>query len=356
MPTPPRPTLASKRKALQGQVMQQVGLFDRLADPLLQITGRKGRIKWANQAAYDLLGNSLVDRRMAEVFAAKELKPTLKNVREEKLEDAELIVQPRNLPGREFRVRLARLDKKTVYGARILVSLTDVTQILQLQAQRADFVANTSHELKTPVAALSGFIETLQNDPGALNTFLPIMAKETARMRALIDDLLNLTKTEMQTHEALTQQIDTHPLLDQALEGVKASLQARQQTLRRTGTLTAAKVQGDPTGLITVFSNLANNASTYAPSGSTLEVKVETTQSTLRIHFHNEGPGIAPKHIPRLTERFYRADTSRTQGGTGLGLAIVKHVLIRHRGELLITSEKGKGAKFTVCLPLINPL
>ena len=194
----PAPYFAAKRKALRGQMAQQIDMFDRLADPLLQVTRRKGQIKWANRAAVDLLGADLVDQRLDHVFASKALKAALGQLCKSTTTQQDLISSAKNLPDREFRIRLVGLERKTFYGARILISLTEITEVMRLQRQRADFVANASHELKTPVAALSGSIETLQQDPKALQTFLPLMAQEAERMRALIRDLLRLTRTEME--------------------------------------------------------------------------------------------------------------------------------------------------------------
>ena len=350
MPLPPRPTFASKRKALQGQVLQQVELFDRLADPLLQITSRKGRIKWANRAAHDRFGETLIDRRLTQVLVSRPLKAALKELR--KGQEAEVIIQPTNLPDREYRVRLVRLAEKSLYGARILAAITDVTEVLRLQAQRADFVANASHELKTPVAALSGFVETLQEDPGALPAFLPIMAKETARMRGLIQDLLELTRSEMEAADAPTAWLEVDPLIDQALSGLAFLIDQRGQSVRRVRLDQRVQVRADARALTTVFTNLLHNAATHGPEASEIAVETAVEGARLRVQVRNAGTGIAAKHLPRLTERFYRVDPGRSDGGTGLGLAIVKHILIRHEGQVLIHSAPGQGACFTVDLPL----
>ena len=359
MPTSPRPAFAAKRKALQSQILEQVALFDRLADPLIQITGRKGRIKWANRSAQALFGDArpshtLIDRRLTQVFVSKALKTALKSLRKGERREAELIIRPDNLNHREFRVRLVRLEQKTVYGARTLVALSDVTEVLRLQAQRADFVANASHELKTPVAALSGFIETLERDPAALTAFLPLMAQEAGRMRALIDDLLRLTKTEMETANPPKAWVHIAPLIDQSISSLEFVFQDNQQTLTYTPPQPPVQVRADPSALITVFTNLLQNAAKYAPTGSEIRVTADMQGPELHIHIKNAGKGIAAQHIPRLTERFYRVDNGRApqQGGTGLGLAIVKHILIRHEGRLLITSAPDQGACFTVALPV----
>ena len=361
MSAPSPPSLPPKRKALRSQVLQQIEMFDRLADPLVQITRSKGRIKWANRAAADLFGADLTNRRLTKIFRSPALREALRGLRKSEVTQADHILSAQNFPGREYRVRLVRFEKKTLHGARILVAFADVTEVLQLQSQRADFVANASHELKTPVAALSGFIETLERDPAALPRFLPLMAGEARRMQALIHDLLNLTRTEMGASDLPKDALAIAPLLSQAVEGL-AHVFAKydHRLVDQTAHLPALanlRVRGDATALVTVFTNLLQNAASYAPHGSDITLSADMADQHILLHVHNPGPGIEAAHIPRLTERFYRADDGRapTSGGTGLGLAIVKHVLIRHRGELLIQSEPGQGARFTVKLPLINP-
>ena len=350
----PVPSPSSQSFEAQGparEVIQQTEMFDRLDMPLLQITGRKGRIRWANQAAQHLLGDDLAGQGLTEVFASKTLALALSAMAQNKTRQDDLIISAKNFPGQEFKVRLVRLEKKTIQGARILVAITDVSEVLKLQSQRADFVANASHELKSPLTALSGFIETLGQDQGALRTFLPLMTKEVTRMRALVHDLLNLARLEIEDEHQPHETLGLDALLEMAAEATAQDFDTRQQTLSLSKT--NMQIRGDQSEMSAVFTNLLGNAAKYAPQSSTIRVWAETKLNRILIHFENPGEGIAPEHIPRLTERFYRIDDgrARSDGGTGLGLAIVKHALIRHQGELLIASEKGEGAKFTVSLP-----
>ena len=341
-----------KRKTLRGQVIQQTEMFDRLDMPLLQITGKQGRIRWANQAARGLLGEELLEKRFAKVFKSKTLSVALKGLEGKRQSD--LIVAAKNLPGREFKVRLVRLERKTLQGARILVAMTDVTEVLSLQTQRAEFVANASHELKSPVTALAGFIETLNSDADALPAFLPLMTRETERMRRLLADLLSLARLEIEGETGTHSALGLNALLDMAAEASDAQMTAGGHTL--TIAPSDARVKGDESELGTAFTNLLINAAKYSPPNSHISVNVETVKQRTLIHFDNPGEGIAPEHIPHLTRRFYRVDDgrSRADGGTGLGLAIVKHILLRHKGELQIESAAGKGARFTVALPILK--
>jgi len=261
-----------------------------------------------------------------------------------------------------FSVTVVRMEPdERPQDAHAIVSLEDVSHIREAEQMRSDFVANVSHELRSPLTALYGFVETLQgpakNDADAHERFLGLMSTEAQRMARLIDDLLSLSKLESAERMAPDELIDVGLILRR----VRASLQpitAREQAevvLDLPDNLPL--VHGDLDELTQVFSNLIENAAKYGRQDSTVTVCAEAAADNpfmLRVSVTDQGEGIAPKHITRLTERFYRIDKgrSRTKGGTGLGLAIVKHILMRHRGELQITSEPGIGSVFSVLLPV----
>jgi len=249
----------------------------------------------------------------------------------------------------------------------LLLTFHDLTQPRRIEQMRADFVANASHELRTPLAALSGFIETLrgsaQNDPSARERFLAIMHAQAERMARLIDDLLSLSRIELREHINPNTPVELLPIIHQVIDtlepraqerGVEISVSpAEQQPL---------VVHGERDELIGVFENLVENAIKYGASGKRVEIRLECASaqapngSQAKVSVRDWGPGIAPEHLPRLTERFYRVDVgqSRAEGGTGLGLALVKHILNRHGGRLSIESTLGAGSTFTVTLPLIK--
>jgi two-component system phosphate regulon sensor histidine kinase PhoR len=240
------------------------------------------------------------------------------------------------------------------------VTLHDITRIKQVEEMRADFVANASHELRTPLASLSGFIETLQgparNDPQARERFLEIMKAQANRMARLIDDLLSLSRIELKAHVQPEHQVDLAPIVRQVSDGLQTLARDRGVDIKIALPPEALSVRGDRDELIRVFENLVENALKYGAAGKRVDIALgrETSDNEAAVAVRDYGPGIAPEHLPRLTERFYRVDVteSRAQGGTGLGLALVKHILHRHRGRLTIDSAPGKGATFTVRLPL----
>jgi len=245
----------------------------------------------------------------------------------------------------------------------VLVTLHDLTPLRQVEAMRADFVANASHELRTPLASLSGFIETLQgsarDDVQARERFLGIMKAQANRMARLIDDLLSLSRIELKAHLQPTTPVDVVPIVRQVADSLQTLARDRGVEISIGKETRPLVVRGDRDELIRVFENLVENALKYGATGKRVDISLarETGprgQEEAVIGVRDYGPGIAPEHIPRLTERFYRVDVadSRAQGGTGLGLALVKHILARHRGRLGIDSTPGTGATFTIRLPL----
>jgi two-component system phosphate regulon sensor histidine kinase PhoR len=245
-------------------------------------------------------------------------------------------------------------------GALILLFLLDLTEQRRLDQLRADFIANASHEIKTPLASLVGFIETLQgaarNDEAARNRFLAIMAKQAARMARLIDNLMSLSRVEMQAHLKPRDTVVIDELVSQACDALEPMAAEANIQVEVRSSVDGAEVPGDRDELMQVFINLLHNAIKYGKPGGSVRVSLRRVQSgtapVIEIAIEDDGPGIPRQHLPRLTERFYRVpgQTALEKGGTGLGLAIVKHVVNRHRGELRVVSEEGAGSRFTVLL------
>jgi two-component system, OmpR family, phosphate regulon sensor histidine kinase PhoR len=245
----------------------------------------------------------------------------------------------------------------------VLMTFHDLTPLRRIDEMRADFVANASHELRTPLAALSGFIDTLQgsarDDAPARDRFLSIMQEQARRMARLIDDLLSLSRIELNAHRRPDTPVDLVPIVRQVIDSLQTLARDRGVTVQVEGA-NVLTVLGDHDELIRVFENLIENALKYGAVGKRVEITLTQGQSTdglpeARVAVRDFGPGIAPEHLPRLTERFYRVDVreSRAQGGTGLGLALVKHILNRHRGRLSIESKPTAGAVFTAYLPAV---
>jgi len=247
----------------------------------------------------------------------------------------------------------------------VLLALRDLTPLRRVEEMRADFVANASHELRTPLASLSGFIETLQgparNDAPSRDRFLAIMKEQATRMARLIDDLLSLSRIEQKAHIHPDNTTDLVVIVHEVADGLSPLARERDVEIKIADHASSLVVPGDRDELIRVFENLIENALKYGAPGKRVDIKLSREPATGEardaiVSVRDYGPGIAPEHLPRLTERFYRVDIgeSRAQGGTGLGLALVKHILNRHRGRLMIESTPGAGANFSVRLPLSN--
>lgn len=250
------------------------------------------------------------------------------------------------------------------------VLLHNVTAMVRAQAARSDFIANASHELRTPLAALSGFIDTLRgharDDEDARERFLEIMSGEANRMRRLIEDLLSLTRIEQNEHVPPVDDVDVYGVISEAAAALQGLANLDKVTLSIAQHEHLPPVVGDRDELVQLFQNLIHNAIKYGRPEGVVHVTFSShpqeaavpgrrgAGSFVAIAVRDEGEGIPREAIPRLTERFYRADVrrSRERGGTGLGLAIVKHIVNRHHGRLVIDSQPGEGSTFTVFLPV----
>jgi two-component system phosphate regulon sensor histidine kinase PhoR len=263
----------------------------------------------------------------------------------------ELVVAPVPMP-----TALGQVDQH------LLMTFRDLTPLRRVEEMRADFVANASHELRTPLAAVTGFIDTLlgpaRDDPEARERFLGIMRVQAGRMARLIDDLLSLSRVELRTHLRPETPIDLVPIVRQVCDGLESLARDRGLPVEVELPDTLAIVLGDREEVLRLVENLVENGLKYGASGARVEVRLGAATGPegapeWQIAVRDYGRGVAPEHLPRLTERFYRVDAgdSRAQGGTGLGLSLVRHILNRHRGRLMIDSKLGQGATFTACFP-----
>ena len=257
---------------------------------------------------------------------------------------------------RNFSALVEPLGKQGHAGA--LIVLHDLTQVRMGERMRADFVANVSHELRTPLSSLLGFVETLRgparDDKDAQDKFLAIMHEQAERMSRLIEDLLSLSRIEMDEHTRPRGRVDLKQVLGNVKDMLSMKAAARRMRIELDIPEAASTVPGDADQLTQVFQNLIDNALKYGREGTAVEVAIgQPANGELSVTVTDHGEGIAPQHLPRLTERFYRVDAARSRqlGGTGLGLAIVKHIVNRHRGYLNVDSKLGQGSRFTVTLP-----
>ena len=319
----------------------------------------QGRIEWFNQTATDHFGfdpqrdmlqhfgNLVRDPGFAAYFAGDDFQRDVV------------------MPGRGS--TLSRPVTLSVhlhpYGeGRSLLLSRDITALEQADAMRRDFVANVSHEVRTPLTVLSGFVETLQTlqlDEPDRQRYLALMAQQADRMQTLVKDLLTLSRIEGSPLPGLDERIPVATLMHQvemearALSRIVSRDSETVQTLRFSS-VSDRELLGVSSELLSAMTNLVGNAIRYTPVEGTIQVNCECDpEGRLVFSVRDTGPGIAQEHIPRLTERFYRVDRSRSRetGGTGLGLAIVKHVVQRHGAQLTIESVPGQGSTFTIIFP-----
>ena len=271
------------------------------------------------------------------------------------------VIMPGNANSPTRPVKLATHLHPYAQGRFLLLS-RDITSVEQAEVMRRDFVANVSHEIRTPLTVLSGFVETLQSLP--LNAqergrYLDLMAQQAHRMQTLVSDLLILSRLEGSPAVGIADWISAPQLLQQVIQEAQAltTILHLASGSRQTVELTAVhscEIAGSHSELLSAMTNLAGNAVRHTPAGGAIDIKWKLlADGRGEFSVEDTGPGIAAEHIPRLTERFYRIDHSRSRetGGTGLGLAIVKHVVQRHGAQLSIESTPGKGSRFAIIFP-----
>ncbi|MFN7305505.1 MAG: ATP-binding protein [Alphaproteobacteria bacterium] len=339
-------------------------ILENLPEPVLLLSGERAVLR-ANTAARDMLGPEAAGR--GPDAAALLRHPALAVAMDEALAEGRSVTAELHLPvplPREVSARVVPLDPPLANGGRLLILLIDRRREATIDRTRADFVANASHELRTPLASLLGFIETLRgpaaDDPAAQQRFLGIMAEQGERMRRLIDDLLNLSRIEMEEHQPPLGEAPLAQIIRAEAEALAPLLKRRDMRLEMAldEALIAKPAHADQVGQ--VIRNLLENAINHGRDGGLISITLRraaaddaTTRPGALLGIADDGPGIAKHHLPRLTERFYRVDQarSRQKGGTGLGLAITRHIVMRHRGRLAIESTEGIGTKVSVWLP-----
>ncbi len=354
-------TLAERGGQVDRLTRADAAIVEALPDPLLVLSADRAPLR-ANAAARALFGATSANIAGGEIGALLR-HPILAEAVDRAVATGAIqrvdLVLP--LPvARDLAAQVTPLDPPLADGGRLMVLLADRSRERTVDRMRADFVTNASHELRTPLASLLGFIETLrgpaEDDPVARKKFLGIMAEQAERMRRLIDDLLGLSRIELSEHQPPAGQADVGAVAEAEAEALAPILASRRTRLLLEIEAGCIARPADAEQIAQVVRNLLENAVRHGREGGETVLRVERVTAPrpgVMLSVADDGPGVAREHIPRLTERFYRADSgrSRAAGGTGLGLAIVKHIVNRHRGQLLIESDVGSGAVFRVWLP-----
>lgn len=322
---------------------------------------------FTNNIAEAYFGDDFIGNDFVQVIRHPECIKIIESVQNGKKTASTIVSIERPIKA-EFNIKvtiLSEVFEQNNQEKKILVSLKDVSDLREAEKMRTDFVANVSHELRSPLTALAGFIETLRgaakDDPAARERFLDLMNHEATRMVHMISDLLSLSKVEALSRMRPTGRTNVDSLLKRIITTLGELAEQEKTEVKLEISTPNAVVEGNEEELTQVFQNLVENAIKYGAPNTIVKIEVGTLSSaagisgaTLVTKISDTGEGIAKEHIARLTERFYRVDThrSRDKGGTGLGLAIVKHIINRHRGRLQIKSTVGIGSTFIVQLPV----
>ncbi|MDD3268488.1 MAG: ATP-binding protein [Syntrophomonadaceae bacterium] len=336
----------SRLEALLGNTVNGILMVD-----------HEGRVNYANPVAFTLLSlkDNYLGRKHVEIIGNYELLGIIDKVRAE-LNPVRRNIILHTLGEKVVEVNVLPLSNNRVSGG-VLVVLNDISEITRLEEVRKDFVANVSHELKTPVATISGFAETLMNegDLGAehVKEFSIIIYEESQRLSRIINRLLELSRLESAHQQLNSRPIDMSAVIEYAINIVKKRSNAPELTICFTKPAEAVCIAGDEDLIVQIMLNLLDNAINYSPRGQEISVSLEESKEAIKVSVADKGEGIPEKDIPRIFERFYRVDKARSKktGGTGLGLSIVKHLVENHGGRVGVESQLGQGSVFYFTLP-----
>jgi two-component system phosphate regulon sensor histidine kinase PhoR len=349
----------SHLSSLHGRMEEIQAILTSMSEGVVatEITGRISIINPAAAELFNLAPGAGVGEFPYKVFPNSELGDIFHQIYVKGYSLQKEITWPGE-PKRTFNLRLAPIRDDLNEEIRGVVAVIgDVTKIRQLESMRRDFVANVSHELKTPLTSIKGFVETILDgaldDRETTKKFLTIIYQEAERLNHLIHDLLDISKLESGQMDVKQKPIKIAPLVDDILASLENQLNEKNITLIKE--FKSKTIPGDEDLIQEVIINLLDNAIKYTPNGGIVRVGTEQTKTGVSFYVADTGIGIPKESLPRLFERFYRVDKgrSREMGGTGLGLAIVKHIIERHGGKINVASEFGKGSRFSFVIPTV---
>jgi two-component system, OmpR family, phosphate regulon sensor histidine kinase PhoR len=348
--------LQEMSKAQEIQQDRLSALIENMGAGLLLIDSR-GFINLINKGYIEIFHVSSADclnKLYYEAIEQEEIRSIIGGVFRTEQKVRKQLLLPMRIERRYFDVHGIPIIGTNNVWKGVLLVFHDITEIKKLEQMRKDFVANVSHELKTPVTSIKGFTETLidgaMNNHDTLEAFLSIIHKESDRMQSLIQDLLDFSKIEQQEFKLNIQDFDLYGLIQEVITMLNKKAQSKDIRLELEFKREELYIQGDPDRLKQVLINLISNAILYTPSGGNVKISLLEHEKTVKIHVKDSGVGIKTEEIPRIFERFYRVDRARSRdsGGTGLGLAIVKHLVEAHHGNITVRSNLGEGSEFII--------
>ncbi|MDO5386287.1 MAG: ATP-binding protein [Pseudomonadota bacterium] len=360
---------AQKADNLEAQSISDTAVLDTLPDPIMMID-RSGNILGANLSSRTLFGDRITDLNVENLFDSNNFIDAVSKVLKKESEAENLIFYVKEPVNQKLYAHIKQLPWQSKGRAVAVISLYDLTKAMKIEKMQSDFVANASHELRTPLAIISGFIETLlttaKGDEAAQEHFLKIMQDQAAYMSSLIENLLSLSKIELTQDQRPDEKTDIAKIIEDVQQALSLRAAEREITLRTTIEPDLAPITADSHQIKQVIQNLTDNAIKYGLSKSVITIKAHLVDNipgsksvnvaegkAVAIAINNKGPKISPENMARLTERFYRMQEHKDLNirGTGLGLSIAKQIIIRHHGNITVTSTSYNGTTFTVYLP-----
>lgn len=363
----------NKAETLEAQTISDTAVLDTLPDPLLMID-RSGNILGANGSAHKLLGENITEKKVEEIFNSHNFVNAVAKVLKQESDAENLIfyvTKENTAEQKKLYAHIKRLPWISKGRAVAVISIYDFTKAMKIEKMQSDFVANASHELRTPLSIISGFIETLQttakDDKDAQKAFLKIMSEQANYMSVLIENLLSLSRIELNQDQPPQDTVDVSPIIDDAVKALTLKAKEKNMVFETEISDNVSPVIADYAQIRQLLQNLCDNAIKYGDQNSKIKISAEicsrippsksyqvASGPAVAIAVNNQGLPISNDEIGRLTERFYRMQAHKDKNikGTGLGLSIAKHILIRHHGNLRISSSAQQGTTFTIYLPI----
>ena len=361
---------AQKADMLEAQTISDTAVLDSLPDPIMMID-RSGNILGANLSARNSFGKNITDKNIDKIFNSNNFINAVNRILKKETQSENLIFYVDKPINQKLYAHIKQLPWLSKGKAVAVISISDMTKSMKIEKMQSDFVANASHELRTPLSIISGFIETLQttakDDDKAREKFLQIMAEQAEYMSALIENLLSLSKIEMNQDTKPEGETDVLDIAEEVSEALAQKAQSRNMKICIFSDDNLPIITAEPSQIKQLIQNLTDNAIKYGLAETDVTIRIKNVEKmptsksfktasgpAVAISVNNKGPKINPENLARLTERFYRMQEHKDLNikGTGLGLAIAKHIIIRHRGNLTVNSNGYNGTTFTIYLPI----
>lgn len=363
---------AQKTDVLEAQTISDTAVLDSLPDPIMVID-RAGNILGANLSARTSFGEKITDKNIDKVFHSHNFINAVSRVLNKESSSENLIFYVDKPIDQKLYAHIKQLPWLSKGKAVAVISIYDLTKSMKIEKMQSDFVANASHELRTPLSVISGFVETLQttakDDPQAQQDFLKIIAQQAEYMSNLIENLLSLSRIELNQDEHPKDRINIVQIVDDVAKSLEIKAQNNKMKIHIIKEPAIADVRADAQQIKQIVQNLADNAIKYGTPETEVTLRINNVEQippsktiktaagkAVAISVNNKGPKIGPEKLARLTERFYRLQEHKDKNikGTGLGLAIAKHIIIRHQGNITVNSNGYNGTTFTIYLPVFE--